>query len=888
MTTASPPRRLALYRYQEDAFKAVFEAEGRGVTRQVVSLPTGAGKTILAAHLIGERRPAVFLCHRDELVSQTIDKLHTFDPALTVGICKAERGRNAWELQGFDVVIASAQTLAREARLTELKKAIPDLPLLIVDECFPAGTLVDGRPIETIAVGDTVRAFDHRAGRVVAGRVARLFKRPVRSLVRVSFRSGRTVVCTPEHPFFDGDIYRPALTLTAGTMVFTTIQEPLHARSIVRHLSAMRNTEAFGARSTVYSMPGRGPAGGHQEAAFGSCVHGVRNAGDVGIESCNCLSHEGAGVLLRPVHAGVGVAAVLGEDGRNQSPIRIYPDEGQQPNAPARSEGRGRDKDAPSRVAGVGRTGRERTAYSAAATIGSRTRLADGVRGGNRFRASSWPSEVLQVGHRGTFAPDCHRGGWELAQGDLPQGGGCPEDGLPGIDWVDRVEVLEPGSDGRFGGLCPDGHVYNFEVSGLNNYFANGVLVHNCHHSAAATWTRTIETLNPRLLVGLTATPKRGDGVGLDGLFQEIVYSLPMRDLVEVGKLARPIGLRVGTSVDLGAVHTRGGEFVESELSTIINTPQRNSLVVDAWEKHIRDGGRKRTIAFCVDVAHAHDLCATFRARGHVADVVTGATPTDERARMYRDLKSGALPVLISVMVLTEGFDEPLVDSALMCRPTQSQALYIQMAGRALRQAEGRPDALIVDFVDVTARHNLQTILTLAGDAPVEEPEEGPLDLFAGVDAAEVKLAQAESRKARIRSGAELLGDLLGVAPVVWQRDGDRWFASTGAKEWISVIPFDGGFAPIRVGDDGFEFLFDRSVDAQTAMNIAQSAVPKNTLTKRDADWRNGLASEKQLRILRLPPDTYMSRGEASERIDRKFFARAFKESGAVEIEESA
>lgn len=544
MTTATQPRRLQLWAYQQSAFEAVFEAEGRGVTRQIVALPTGGGKTVLAAHLIGKRRPAVFMCHRDELVTQTVNKLNDFDPSLSIAICKADLGRKAWELEGFDVVIASAQTLAREARLAELKKAIPDLPLLIVDEA---------------------------------------------------------------------------------------------------------------------------------------------------------------------------------------------------------------------------------------------------------------------------------------------------------------------------------------------------------HHSAAATWTRTIETLAPQLLIGLTATPKRGDGLGLDALFQEIVYSLPMRDLVEVGKLARPIGLRVGTSVDLGAVHTRGGEFVESELATVINTPERNRLVVDAWEKHIRDGNRKRTIAFCVDVAHARALCMEFRERGHVADCVTGETPKDMRVRMYRDLKSGALPVLISVMVLTEGFDEPLVDSALMCRPTQSQALYIQMAGRALRQAEGKPDSLIIDFVDVTARHNLQTILTLAGDDAVDDADpEAPLDLFAAVDAAEVKAAQAESRKARIRSGAELLGDLLGVAPVVWQRDGDRWFAATGEKTWISVIPFDGGFAPMRVREDGFEFLFDRSVDASTAMNIAQGAVPKNALTKRDADWRNGLASEKQLRILRLPPDTYLSRGEASERIDRKFFARAFKESGAIEIEETA
>lgn len=252
---------------------------------------------------------------------------------------------------------------------------------------------------------------------------------------------------------------------------------------------------------------------------------------------------------------------------------------------------------------------------------------------------------------------------------------------------------------------------------------------------------------------------------------------------------------------------------------------------------------------------------------------------------MYESLRTGALPVLISVMVLTEGFDEPRVDSALMCRPTQSQALYIQMAGRALRASEGKPTSLIVDFVDVTARHSLQTILTLAGDAAVEA-KDGEMDLFEEVDQVEIREAQAQARKAHIKKGAELLGDLLGVAPVVWQQTEGRWFAPSKDREWVAVVHATDGFVPMRVTQDSFEALFDRAVDAETAMNIAQGAVPLTALTKRDAQWRNSPASEKQREMLKLGPAVHMSRGDASELIDKKFFLRAFKASGAIELED--
>lgn len=405
------------------------------------------------------------------------------------------------------------------------------------------------------------------------------------------------------------------------------------------------------------------------------------------------------------------------------------------------------------------------------------------------------------------------------------------------------------------------------------------LIVDEAHHSAAESWRKAIAAINPTLLVGLTATPKRGDGAGLDGVFDEIVYAVPMSRLVKMGKLARPVGIAIGTGVDLDGVATRGGEFVESQLEVVVNTEARNQLVVDAWEKHAAD--RTHTIAFCVDVAHVKALTEAFRARGHRAEYVIGATPDHERRRIYSDFHDGKVQVLLSVMVLSEGFDEPRASCALMCRPTQSQSLYVQMAGRVLRRSPGKADALVLDFVDVSRRHSLQTVMTLAGVEPGGEREEKPkqgqlIDVFA-----------ADERKARVVAQTERLGDLLDASPFIWQQLPDgQWMARSSAG-WITLVEAADGFVPVRVwwnkGVAGHEELFGRAVDADTAMSIAEASIDKNVLTDRGARWRDLPPTPGQLQAAgrwRVQVTPEMTRGQLTNLLDVAVFRVAMKKAG--------
>lgn len=215
-----------------------------------------------------------------------------------------------------------------------------------------------------------------------------------------------------------------------------------------------------------------------------------------------------------------------------------------------------------------------------------------------------------------------------------------------------------------------------------------------------------------RLLIGITATPKRSDNVGLEAIFQRIAFSMDMRRAIEDGWLSRLRAIKVESSTDLDRVHTLAGDFNVGELGDAVNSDERNRLAVAAWHEHA--SGRK-TIAFCANVGHAHSLAEEFRKTGVTAEAVDGTTPTEERRQLLKDFSAGKIEVLTNFGILTEGFDEPNVRCILHARPTKSSLLYIQMTGRGTRLAPGKTDCLIIDIVDVTRRHSLVTIPDLFG-----------------------------------------------------------------------------------------------------------------------------------------------------------------------------
>jgi len=244
------------------------------------------------------------------------------------------------------------------------------------------------------------------------------------------------------------------------------------------------------------------------------------------------------------------------------------------------------------------------------------------------------------------------------------------------------------------------------------------IVVDEAHHAVAKTYTRILEYFDlfhpetNKLLVGFTATPKRGDGIGLDEIFEEIVYSRTLPEMIEEGYLAPVAGYRVETDIDLSGVKVRMGDFVTSQLSRAVNVKTRNELIVEVYKSFLKN---KKTLIFCVDVEHAHHLAAAFNENRIPAAAITGNTESANRARIREEFHSGKLDVLTNCMVLTEGYDEPSVMGIILARPTRSQLLYIQMIGRGTRLYPGKQNVTIIDIVDVTRKHKLITLPTLFG-----------------------------------------------------------------------------------------------------------------------------------------------------------------------------
>jgi len=231
------------------------------------------------------------------------------------------------------------------------------------------------------------------------------------------------------------------------------------------------------------------------------------------------------------------------------------------------------------------------------------------------------------------------------------------------------------------------------------------VIYDECHHAAAEDNLRVLRQIGVfepdwrGTLLGFTATTARGDGKGLDEIFERIVYSRTLPDLIDAGYLSKLRGFRISTAADLTRLSPGGSDFREEELAEAVDIEERNALVARSIQELARD---RRTIAFCVTVNHARNLCRSLNVLGVPAGIVHGAMPSAQRAQALADFRAGTTQVLCNVAVLTEGFDDPGVSCIAMARPTRSEGLYAQCVGRGTRLNPGKKDCLILDFVDLS------------------------------------------------------------------------------------------------------------------------------------------------------------------------------------------
>jgi DNA repair protein RadD len=217
-----------------------------------------------------------------------------------------------------------------------------------------------------------------------------------------------------------------------------------------------------------------------------------------------------------------------------------------------------------------------------------------------------------------------------------------------------------------------------------------------------------LKAINPALKVaGLTATDYRLDSgkltEGDDRIFTDVCYELPVGYLIERGYLTRLIGKSSLIQANLEKVGLIGGEFNGKAMEAAFDQDGLTSAILDEVLALAAD--RRSILFFCSGIDHAHHVRDALRARGVLAEAVSGKTPKVERERILEGYKAQQFRVLCSVAVLTTGFDAPCTDCLVMLRATMSPGLYIQIAGRGMRLFPGKANCLFLDYGGNVERH---------------------------------------------------------------------------------------------------------------------------------------------------------------------------------------
>jgi superfamily II DNA or RNA helicase len=311
------------------------------------------------------------------------------------------------------------------------------------------------------------------------------------------------------------------------------------------------------------------------------------------------------------------------------------------------------------------------------------------------------------------------------------------------------------------------------------------IVADECHHALAKSWRKVIDYFGGAKLLGVTATPDRGDGEAMGKIFESVAYRFGIEDAIDHGYLLPIRGMReILGSIDLDGVSKTAGDLATGKLDEVML-----KAVEGIVRRTLDVVGDQQTIAFFPGVKSAELAAARFNAlKPDSAMMISGMTDPDERKALVRDFKRGRYQFFCNCAVATEGFDAPTASVVVIGRPTLSRSLYAQMAGRGMRilpgiiePLEGRdlaperkaaiagsnkPHCTIIDFVGNSSKHSLASVTDILGgrftDKEVERAKKiakhkkGGTDPRAFLEQARRELLEmAAQMKSKVTSKAE-------------------------------------------------------------------------------------------------------------------------------------
>lgn len=307
-----------------------------------------------------------------------------------------------------------------------------------------------------------------------------------------------------------------------------------------------------------------------------------------------------------------------------------------------------------------------------------------------KFKKESKSAKLLFLAHRK-----------EILEQALFTFRGVLKDNNFGELWVDR--------------MVPTNYEYVFaSIQMLNNRLENlelskeffdFIIIDECHHLTASSYRGIINYFNPRVLLGLTATPERMDGGDIkEDFHQRIAAEIRLPEALNRKLLCPFQYFGISDSVDLTKVHWERGRYIASELSNVYTgNDRRVGEIISALDKYTKNYLEVRALGFCVTIEHAKFMAEKFSIAGFKADYLA-STNTHNRDAVRNQLQRKEINFLFVVDIFNEGVDIPEIDTVLFLRPTESLTIFLQQLGRGLRLAEGKECLTVLDFVG-NARH---------------------------------------------------------------------------------------------------------------------------------------------------------------------------------------
>ena len=653
---------INLYDYQKDALNSLIRSRGG-----ILQSKAGSGKTrvgIALACALGKK--TLWLTHTNELLNQSYNAAAEFIDKKLLGKITAGKMQIS---EG--ITFATVQTLSK-ADLFALRNT---WDVVIVDECFSCDTLISTiggyKKIKDIDYGDMVLSYNHDTCKAEYKPVIYKFCKGAENVLTVTTEFGKMVL-TGNHPVYTQRGYIKAEELANGDYVLQDMSETCR---FIRN--AKNNKKSLQIK--------------------GICVLLKRMLKNW----CNISKYLDG----RKTEKGFGTNE-RAEQNRSVYQTKTV-NENKQPYEQTRDKGKGIKDIKRTRSQTACKRWKWNRTYRATENVNG---CVDGIRNDSRIcntdkEKKRWISNLLQDRYSNSKKNDSNRNRWKFTLLTKKTRTGQEENRF--FKWVrvESVKVQEQTSDGTFNGLCADGNVYNIGVADNHNYFANDILVHNCHRCAgtvnqATMFSKVLNNLAAPYKYGLSATLHRADGLipCTFALLGGVAHSVP--DSAVHTMQVRIERKDTGVKISRACLDT-DGTLVYAKLINYLADHLGRNIQISHDIMCLADKGHS-IILLSDRVEHLNSLYGLFgQVYKNDAVILHGKVKKADREKALEQMRNKEKHILLSTYQLAkEGLDVPCLDRLLLATPVKDYAIVVQSVGRIARVCEGKGEPVVYDYVD--------------------------------------------------------------------------------------------------------------------------------------------------------------------------------------------